>query len=538
MASKSSKKQSQPVKVNTLGESYVESKEFRMYCFAGFGQGMVYAVMSSYVSDYYTNVMKLPLIFVMLLMLLARVWDAINDPMMGMIADRVTTPWGKMRPYLLFTAAPILILTCLMFFTPNLGGSKLMIYAAVVYILWGMIYTMSDVPFASIPNVMTPNPKERNRLISIGRTYNGVGSAIPVVIFMVLGMVLPSIATKMSTSSNAFTIKIFNTFTEIAPDGTINSEKLKYFMIAFICSVLGMTLFALGYPFIKERVVIPYKKAEKAKGEKSQLGRLFGCKPLMCVVVMGILSSGRYMLSAASVHVARYAIYMGPELRTLDAAARTEAVQKSISTVSTVFQACAAIGMFGAMLFMPTLMKKFESKDIVVKTSLFGFLASVVTSVVGYFVVAGKASFFICIPFMIISSIPIGVLNIASYAMIADSLDYMEWQTGFRDTGLASACQGFINKLGNALATTGVIVMYLAINLDPAAMLEKTAAIDISTLSFGTRYAMYALVSIIPGLSLILSIIPLKFYDLVGERKQQITDELVEQRKAKGISFE
>ena len=89
-------------------DSYVGSKEFRMFCFAGFGQGMVYAVMSSYISDYYTNVMKLPLVFVMLLMLLARVWDAINDPMMGMIADRCTTPWGKMKPYMIITAAPVL----------------------------------------------------------------------------------------------------------------------------------------------------------------------------------------------------------------------------------------------------------------------------------------------------------------------------------------------------------------------------------------------------------------------------------------------
>lgn len=532
------KKTTKPKSANGLGETYVGSKEFRMYCFAGFGQGMVYAVMSSYVSDYYTNVMKLPLVFVMLLMLLARVWDAINDPMMGMIADRVTTPWGKMKPYMLFTAAPILIFTCLMFFTPNLSSGGLMVYAAVVYVLWGMIYTMSDVPFASIPNVMTPNPKERNRLISIGRTYNGVGSAIPVVIFTVLGMVLPGIAVKMSNSTNSVTMKIFNRFTEVAADGTINPDKLKYFSIAVVCSIVGMVLFALGYPYIKERIVIPYKKAEKKKGEKSSLGRLFSCKPLMCVVVMGILSSGRYMLSAASVHVARYAIYMGPNLEGLDAEAKAKAIQSSISIVSPVLSACAAIGMFGAMLFMPSLMKKYESKDIVVKTSLFGFAASVVTSVVGFFVVKGNLPVYVCIPFMIISSIPVGVLNIASYAMIADSLDYMEWQTGFRDTGLASACQGFINKLGNALATTGVIVMYLAINLNPSEMLSSTAAIDVNTLSIGTRYAMFSLVSIIPGLSLILSVIPLKFYDLVGEKKAKITSDLIEQRKAKGISFE
>ena len=179
----------------------------------------------------------------------------------------------------------------------------------------------------------------------------------------------------------------------------------------------------------------------------------------------------------------------------------------------------------------------FSSSTLCIDTGILSIAASVITSVAGYFAVAGKISFFVCIPFIVISSIPLGVINIASYAMIADSLDYMEWETGFRDTGLASACQGFINKLGNALATTGVIVMYMAINLDPSAMLEKTAAIDISTLPILTRYGMFSLVSIIPGLSLILCTIPLKFYDLVGEKKQKITAELVEMRKAKGITI-
>lgn len=72
-----------------------------MFAVGAGGQGMIYAMMSSYVSDYYVNVLQLPLLFVLLLMLLARVWDAINDPLMGMIVDRHTTKWGKMKPYIL-----------------------------------------------------------------------------------------------------------------------------------------------------------------------------------------------------------------------------------------------------------------------------------------------------------------------------------------------------------------------------------------------------------------------------------------------------
>ena len=83
-------------------KTYVGKKELWMFSLGGLGQGMIYAMMSSYISDYYVNVLQLPLMFVLLLMLLARVWDAINDPLMGVIVDRHETKWGKYKPYILF----------------------------------------------------------------------------------------------------------------------------------------------------------------------------------------------------------------------------------------------------------------------------------------------------------------------------------------------------------------------------------------------------------------------------------------------------
>lgn len=534
MASKSKKSASKAARSDVMQEKFVETKEFRMFCLAGLGQGMIYSVMSSYISDFYTNVMKLPLIFVLLLMLLARVWDAINDPLMGMIVDRHTTRWGKMKPYVVFMAVPIALLTFLMFYCPDLDKTGLMVYAGFVYVMWGMIYTAADVPFWSLPNVMTPNPSERGNLISVARTFNGVGSAIPMALYLVAGFALPAMCAKMEVSQNSFVQAFFNKFTEVdSATGALSYDKMKYILIAFFAAVIGVILFVNSYPHVKERVVIPDKK--HVKGEPSQLSRIFKCKPLMLVIIMGILSSGRYMLQAASVHVARYAVYIGGDLSTMDAAERSKAISGSISTVSTILSVCSAVGMFGAMLFMPALIKKFNYKQIVVTTSIFGFGASILTSLIGYFVIAGKLSFFICIPLLIISAVPLGVLNVVSYAMVADSLDYMEWETGFRETGLGSACQGFVNKLGNAIATAGIIVMYLAIGLDPAQMLEKTAVVAATDLSMTMRYAMFSLISIVPGISLMLSIIPLKSYDLVGEKMERITVELAEKREKRGI---
>lgn len=485
-------------------ETYTPKKEWLAYCVGALGQGMVYAVMSSYISDFYMNVLKLTPLFVLLLMLLARVWDAVNDPIMGYIMDRSHPKRGKMRPYLLYTPIPIAILTVLLFYAPNLSGTKLMIYAAVTYVLWGMIYTASDVPFWSLPNAMTPNPDERGSIISKGRTANGVGSAVPMAFFMILGFVLP----KFNLSG-----------TEL--------EKTKYMVIAMFCAIVGNILFASVYFKSKERVRIPDPPKHK-KGEKTALGQIFSCKPLMLTAAMGILSSARYMYQAGAVHVARYSFYIGKDLTGLTEIEKEAALQSNISLVSTVFQIASALGMFGAMLLMPVLFKKFNYKQIIISTSLMGAVSSMIVWFLGY------ERFWLCVPFFVISCIPLGAINVCAFAMIGDCLDYMEWKTGARLTGLGSAIQSFVTKLGNAISTSFIIVMYMIVNLDVASISAKVTANPLE-MDAGVRTGMFSLISIIPAVSLLLCTVPLFFYDLVGEKKAQVTRELAEQRKARGV---
>ncbi len=491
-------------------ETYIKKKERWAFSIGALGQGMIYAMMSSYISDYYLNVLQLTPMFVLLLMLLARVWDAINDPLMGMIVDRHTTKRGKMRPYIIYAAIPIGILTVLMYLSPNLDKTSLMIYSAIVYVAWGMIYTMADVPFWSLPNVMTPNAEERSSTISFGRTLNGVGSAVPEVLFLVIGLILPNI---LGTS-----------------DG-LEYNKLKYLIMSIFTVVIGILLYARSYFHIKERVVIPDVKP--VKGEPSRLSRIFKCKPLMLVILMGILSSGRYMVQAAAVHVARYAFYIGKPLEGMSDEARVAAIEASVSSVKTIFQVCAIVGMFGAMLVMPILMKKFDYKKIVITTCIAGFVASIFTTLIGWFTM----NLYICIPFILISCIPLGVLNVITYAMIGDCLDYMELKTGFRDNALGSACQGFVNKLGNALATSGIVLMYMFIGIDPEKMLSSEVIMAATDLAMNQRFAMFSLVSIIPGISLLLCAIPMFFYKISGKNKERMEAELAQQRKVRGIEI-
>ena len=119
--------------------------------------------------------------------------------------------------------------------------------------------------------------------------------------------------------------------------------------------------------------------------------------------------------------------------------------------------------------------------------------------------------------------------------MVGDCLDYMEWKTGFRDNALGSACQSFVNKLGNAFATVLIIVMYLAINLNPTDIYASSAVVIATDLAVNQRLAMFSLVSLVPGVSLLLCSVPIFFYDLVGEKKDTITRELNERRAAEKI---
>ena len=122
--------------------------------------------------------------------------------------------------------------------------------------------------------------------------------------------------------------------------------------------------------------------------------------------------------------------------------------------------------------------------------------------------------------------------------MIYDCLDYMELKTGHRDNALGSACQGFINKLGSALSTCGIVVMYMAIGFKPDQMLNSTTVVAATELTRTQNFAMFSLVSVIPGLSLLLCSLPMFFYKISGNYKKQMQSELAEKREAEGFKVE
>jgi GPH family glycoside/pentoside/hexuronide:cation symporter len=233
--------------------------------------------------------------------------------------------------------------------------------------------------------------------------------------------------------------------------------------------------------------------------------------------------------------VARYAFYIGPDFTNMGDEEKFIAIQKSIENVNMIFNVCAIVGMFGSTILMPYLMKRFDYKKLLITTCLAGFVASIGTTLVGWFL-PNPINLYVCIPFVIISCIPLGVINTMSIAMIYDCLDYMELKTGFRDNALGAACQGFINKLGSAVSTCGIVVMYMLIGFKPEEMLSETVSIAATELARSQNFAMFSLVSIVPGLSLLLCAIPMFFYEISGKKKKDMQEALAAKREAEGFT--
>jgi Na+/melibiose symporter-like transporter len=181
------------------------------------------------------------------------------------------------------------------------------------------------------------------------------------------------------------------------------------------------------------------------------------------------------------------------------------------------------------MLLLPKLMGRFAYKRLLISTSFLGGAAGLAIYFMGY------ENIYALIPLLFLCAVPLGVINNLSYAMLCDALDYMEWKTGFRANGLGQACQTFVNKLDNALATSAVALVYIVLKLDVGAFMGGSSggahALDMAP---SVRGGFFLTISLVPAVSLFLCAVPMLFYDLEGEKKERVTRELARRRAEKG----
>lgn len=137
---------------NNIDKLYLTKTNKVSFAVSGFGQNLIIGFVNSYILFFYTDVFLIGAAPAGILMMVARIWDAANDPVMGTIVDKTRSKWGKMRPYILFISLPLALSTAALFIVPSgMGQTGKIVYAYITYILWGMIYTICDVPFWDWP---------------------------------------------------------------------------------------------------------------------------------------------------------------------------------------------------------------------------------------------------------------------------------------------------------------------------------------------------------------------------------------------------
>ena len=511
------------------------NKELGGYLVGMFGQNLIYNIVATGLYFYFQNVICLPAMALGWIMTIARVWDAINDPMMGTIVDKTKTKWGKCRPYLIIFPGIIGVVTILTFINSNYANAtttaqKALIigWAAVSYVAWGMCFTVCDIPLWGITSLMTEDENDRSKILGLARMVAGVGG---------IGVLVVQIAQALGT---AFVDKLDKS----APDYAelVQKANQKGFIITvIIMTVVASILFEFAGIATRERV----EKSEKSYTFKENFKIMFSNKPFRQILISGILRSPIQLLMIVAMTLVTYYYANGNIMNILatDASGKITGINFKI----LIGLGCVALGLFVgqfvAMGITPLLIKKFEKKTLYNFYSIAGAVPFALIYV--FFKISGgdltstvwSIVVGIC---MLFGSAAFGGINVLQSVMIADCVDYEEYYNGVRTDGVFFSGQSFITKLAAGLSTIISSVVYSIVgysgkNVD---ILNKAIANGESFITYdgGTgkgKYAaaMFFLISIPPAIGMLLSAIPTLKYAMTDKEHENILAELVSRRR-------
>ena len=376
-----------------------------MYGMGDLASQFVWTFVGTYLTVYYTDIVGLAPGIVSAIMLGARLFDAFNDPVMGMIAERTDSKWGRFRPYILF-GSPFLALFSVLTFTGPFGHDSAGVWwAAFTYIFAGMLYTLVNIPYGAMAAVMSTDETERNSL----NAMRSVG--------MNVGMIIVN-------SLSPIVLLAFSGGAKVA-------NQSGYLMTALIYALVSIPMFYGVFKTSKE-VVKPIRAEKVSFG--TTIKNVVGNKYLMILLVIMILQMTAFMGRIGLTPF--YVIYcLG-----------------AFALISLIMTLPSIGGALGSFLIVP-LVKRF-GKRTVLGASLMGQAAGLL---VVYF------SDFHNIPLIIGGHVIYGLLGIGfpiTLTMVADSVDYQEWRSGVRTDGTAYATYGLATKVGNAVgASLGLLIL-------------------------------------------------------------------------------
>ena len=448
---------------------------------------MFWKLFSYFLPFFYSNVFGLSLADAGVLMLVTRIWDAVSDPMMGIIADRTKTRWGKYRPYLLFFALPFAVCGVLLFTTPENGKT---VWAYVTYILMMTVYTGINVPYGSLLNVMTADSDEKSVLSSYRMFFAYGGSFIALFAWEPLCNMFDKSRVAVEGAGGLASIST-------NPAAWQNAM----IVIASCCLVLFLLCFLLT----REHV-----RSESTVSVGTDLKLLLKNKPWW-LLIGAALASNLFNTVRGTTTAYFFADYI---VKTVEMAP-----QWAFLVSAGIFLSIGEIAnMVGVVLAVP--MSKHLGKK---STYMLSMAALVGLSILFFFLPATTGGYWAMLAFQLVISVFTGVISPLVWSMYADVADWSELKDGTASTGLIFSSASMAQKFGGAFGGSAVMWMLAAFGYSTVA-----GAVQTETAILGLRILM----SWVPAAVAALSILVVWFYPLTKKKMEGVQAELATRRAA------
>lgn len=473
-----------------MNQNKITLKEKIGYGFGDAASSMFWKIFGMYSLFFYTDVFGITAAAAGTMFLIARLWDSVFDVFVGIAADRTKSKWGKYRPYLLWFAIPFAVMGVITFYVPDFGSSGKLIYAYITYSLMMIVYSLINVPYASLLGSISSNPEERNSLSSYRMSFAFIGSFVT---FMLLQPLIDFFAKTFDSENYEKT--------QQAVESSISTSAIAWSFGVGVIGILCVILFFLCFSWTRERVT--QIETEDNTSIKTDLNNLFRNTPWWILVGTGLAA---LLFNAVRDSVAIY--YFRDYVK---ANYKMAGTGWDITTIYFLIgQAANLIGVIAA----PSISAKYGKK----KTYMISILLAGIFSVIFYFI-PNNLPFIFFLQFII--SMFAGYVLPLLWSMFADIVDHQELLTGRRATGLIFSSSSMSQKLGWALgaALSGWILAIF--NYVPEAVEQSAETI------FGERI----MISILPAVCCVLAFIGMLFYPLSDKKVKEITQQLEAKRQ-------
>jgi len=465
-------------------------KEKIGYGFGDAASSMFWKIFGMYSLFFYTDVLGITAAAAGTMFLVARLWDSFFDVFVGIISDRTKSRYGKYRPYLLWFAIPFAVMGAITFFAPDFGQTGKLIYAYVTYSLMMIVYSMINVPYASLLGAISSDPTERNSLSSYRMSFAFIGSFVT---FMLLQPLIDFFSKTFGHQSVLQAAKAAESSISTSPAGWVMGVGA----IGMICVIL----FLLCFSWTKERVT--QIESEENISIKKDLKDLFNNAPWWILVATGLAA---LLFNAVRDSVA---IYFFRDFVQVNY--RMAGTGWDMTTIYfLVGQAANLIGVMAA----PAISRKYGKK----RTYMYAMLMAGILST-GFYFIPNNISWILIFQFMI--SIFAGYVLPLLWSMFADIVDHQELLTGRRATGLIFSSSSMSQKLGWALGSAMSGWILAVFHYMPNAVQQSQETI----------FGEHIMISLMPAVCCVLAFVGMFFYPLSDKKVRENSEQLTLKRK-------